>query len=457
MKWTFLFLVHAEDGKTKRYSNKLIGELLKTRDSDNVRIFILRNTYQYTNEKDMSAILSEVTYNNTINAKELSLKKEYGKINLGDSNVLAGIFTTVKQIVAEETRFMIVTWDHGYSFGIFSGLIDNTVFDFEKNSVNQHNIVTNLKSCLIKVNKERQSDISLDYAIEQFKTNNKNNAEFAGYSNDLLKDLALSDDTDMLTPEEINRALKLSFTKKVDILIMMNCWMQSVDTCYAIADTVDNIIAAESTIDFIGYDYIDFIDHLCIHPEETNKNISERIIKGIKPKYKRMNTEIAFNEIAVSAINPQNIKSLKLTIDNIATSLGLAVRTDLALVSSIRKAVYEYTNEYLKKETTGIYFYYLVDLFEIFKNYAAAKLISKKDFETLKKWFDSFIIAKTIGNNFSSEIPALSLYFPNNKEYILKSTYYYTFYDPKGPLKSRKKFANDSHWANFINDYNKRL
>ncbi len=454
-KWTLLFLVHAEDAKTKRYSDSLIDELKQSAHKDHVRVFILRNTYRYTDVKTMNAILSELVYNDVRGKKELILTKEYGKINLGDPGTLADIFQFVNNTVAEKTRFMLITWDHGYSFGIFNAAIDKEVFDFERNNNKAHLTITNLEGGMKKINENRTSDKSIESTIEEFKKNNSPNEELSGYSNELLRELATTDDTDMLTPEEIAIALKSSFSKKIDVLIMMNCWMQSVDTCYALENTVQNLVAAESTMDFIGYDYIDFINELCKNPAISNKDLSSKIIRRIKDKYKKMRTEIAFNEIAVSAIDLSDVGQLKKIVDNFSVSLGLAIRTDIKKVDSGRRKSYEFTNEYLPK--ADILFYYLVDILDVFTDYQLQQLILKRDFASLQGWLNSFVFERTIGGNFSKETTALGIYFPNNKEYIQTSTYYYKFYDPKGPLKTKKKFALDSHWSNFLNDYNKRL
>lgn len=454
-KWTLLFLVHAEDAKTKRYSNSFIDELKKSPHKEHVRIFILRNTYYYTDVKNMNAVLSELVYDDVQKKKELDPVKEYGKINLGDPGVLADVFQFVTTRVVVETRFMLITWDHGYSFGIFNGTVDKKVFDFERNENKAHLTITNLEGGMKKINEDRTFDKSIESAIEEFKNNNSDNEEFVGYSNQLLRELAKADDTDMLTPEEIGKALKASFSRKIDILLMMNCWMQSVDTCYALEDTVQTLIAAESTMDFIGYDYIDFINELCINPAISNKDLSSKIIRRIKGKYKKMETEIAFNEIAVSAIDLSNVDQLKKVIDNFSASLGIAIRTDIKKVDSERKKSYEFTNEYLPK--ADIYFYYLVDILDIVTGYHSQQLILKKDFAALQAWLNRFLLESTIGGNFSKETTALSMYFPDNREYIQNSTYYYKFYDPKGPLRTRKRFALDSHWSNFLNDYNKRL
>jgi hypothetical protein len=453
-KWTILFLVHAEDDKTRRYSNLLLQELSATNHAEHLRIFILRNTYRYNNEENMNAILSELIYNEVRQKKELHLVNDFGKINLGDPDTLSEIFDFVKNSTGEETRFLLVTWDHGYTFGIFNGTINKSVFDFELNSNKKHIAITNLKGAVKRLREERDQNKSLDTVIEEFKFNNRSDEKSIEYSDELLKDLALSDDTDMLTPEEIAQALKKSFTKKIDVLIMMNCWMQSVDTCYALQDTVEILVAAESTMDFIGYDYIDFINEICSDSKITNTHLSSRVISQIRSKYKKLNTEIAFNEIAVSAINLSEVTMLKNMMDNFSNSLSLAIRTNLLDVNKGRATSYEFTHEYLPN--SGVYIYYIVDIYDVLTHFFKMRFISNKDFANLKDWLKTFLIAKTVGGNFTKETTALGIYFPNNSEYTRKSTYYYNFYYPKGPLKTRKKFALDSYWSIFIDDYNKR-
>jgi len=456
-KWAILVLIHAEDAKTKHFSNIFLNELLQTNDAAHLKIFILRNTYSYSISKSMDAVLSELVFDAGENEKKLNFIKDYGKINLGDSKQLSKIFDEVLMRTGKDYRFIVITWDHGFSFGIFNGEIGaNKVFSFEKNDTKSHVVITNIAGGVraLGAGNDKPENI-IDAVIEECTSAEKLTEDFIDFDRTVFKDFIASSTTDMLTPEEIATAIDASFAKKIDILIMMNCWMQSIDTCYALEKSVDILVAATSTMDFIGYDYIDFINKICSNPEVTPSDLSNRIISKIEGKYIKLKTEIAFKEIAASAINLSSIKKLKAVIDIISTSLDVVIKNNLVAVNKERIDSYEVTHEYLP--TAGIFFYYVVDMSDVMTRLLSRHFISQKDVEKLNNWFSDFLIKNTIGDNFTNETQALGIYFPNNKEYVMQSTYYYEFYSPTGPKKNHKRFALESSWSAFIDKYNKGL
>jgi hypothetical protein len=291
--------------------------------------------------------------------------------------------------------------------------------------------------------------------MHEISSENKAAEDFEGFDLEVFKHLVLSDVTDMLTPEEISTAITNSFSKKIDILIMMNCWMQSVETCYALEESVETLIAATSTLDFIGYDYIDFIGKIVSDPDIKPYDLSKRIVTNIEGKYKKLNTEIAFKEIAVSAIRLSRIRDLKEIADNFSTSLDAAVKTNLPWVNKERGRSFEFTHDYLPN--AGVFFLYVVDLFDVISRLHTMNFITDKDIDNLTSWLNDYMIINTIGGNFTNETKAIGIYFPNNRSYTDTSTYYFNLYSPKGPKKNRKRFSLDSRWSVFIENYNKML
>jgi hypothetical protein len=466
--WVILCLVHAEDKDTKVYANQFIDELCQTPSAAHLRLFCLRNTYLFDNELNMDANLFELVFDNQKGYRVLKGVKPFGKINLGDATQLSKILDVVKDALPDN-KFILMTWDHGYAFGVFNGKAGDSFLNISTNFTETNHTVTG--NTLWKLKKTLTSDASnndfLISKVESFK--NAREDIFNQINTANLFDLVVQSETDMLLPEEISLAISKSFdTKKVDLIIMMNCWMQSIDTIYALKDTANIIIAPQTTIDFIGYDYYSLISKIVTTPDITVSDLASEIIKGTREKYKKRNTQIAFNEVVISAIRliPQNISSLKNIINNIAGELTSALNNNakFELVRINRSKTYEFTRPYLILQPPALKFYYMVDLvnvIELLENVQILENFAKQITDWLLNADN--LIKKEVGRNFvdatGKEIAcAMTIYFPNNKEYTLTSTYYHTFYKmPSGHPEKLKAFARDSKWSSFIKIFNDKL
>jgi hypothetical protein len=66
---------------------------------------------------------------------------------------------------------------------------------------------------------------------------------------------------DILTNEELQQTIEIGFanedetTKKIDVLLMMNCYMMNMHTCYALKNNVDYLVAPQGSISAPGYNY----------------------------------------------------------------------------------------------------------------------------------------------------------------------------------------------------------
>src|SRR5215831_3571463 len=227
-QWIVLFIVHAADDQSRFYSEQLFTRLLQANSSPDVRVFVLRSTYDYADNTRTHAHLFEIVseygrpkikrvYPDGFNPLDLSkdnlAKKSFGSmgenINLGDPSVLQIILNRVRDFVGTDDKgnypkVMLFTWDHGCAFGIFDPI---------------------------------QYEIPTARPIKSFPG------------------------TDMLMIRELANAIKHSLVK-VDILVMMNCWMQSIETNDQLKDCVEVLVAPETSIDWLGYDYISIINTL---------------------------------------------------------------------------------------------------------------------------------------------------------------------------------------------------
>ena len=97
---------------------------------------------------------------------------------------------------------------------------------------------------------------------------------------------------DMLMVTELEKALKNYLDnkvkiadKKIEILIMMHCWMQNIEAGYQLKDVVEILIGAETVFDFQGYDFANLINTISAPDfENTNEQLATQILDDIPKK-----------------------------------------------------------------------------------------------------------------------------------------------------------------------------
>jgi hypothetical protein len=122
-------------------------------------------------------------------------------------------------------RYMLFTWDHGNGVTIFSGKSDSDVE--ELNFINKR-----------------------------------------------------SKDVTTLTMDELGGAILQALNgKKVDVMIMMNCLMMTMDTLYSLKDQTKYLVAPQSWLAFDAYDYAKIISKLARDPGISGKKMAAYVIK----------------------------------------------------------------------------------------------------------------------------------------------------------------------------------
>lgn len=417
-KWTVLFIVHAVDEETRVYSEKLFSDLLQTKSSDHVKIFVLHNTYSYpSNDDEINATLYQIKLDKKlgkkIKAKVVSQPGINKLNNLGDPDDFIKILNAVKDEI-EDGKFILFTWDHGCGFGIFDP--------------------------------EEQDNLSLNHSRLQ-----KNRAS----------------KTDMLMISELGNALKEVFLKgeikrKVDILIMMNCWMQSIETALELKDSVEILIAPETTIDFLGYDYIHLIDTLTDASEEGRdysesdmENLSEEIINDIEKKYSSNKPQVSWDDIIVCATKPENSEYIKEEIDTLVEQLLQKIEDEPGEISRILEARTQ-TKE-LTAGATGSTPWYFVDIIDTARKLYDLGLFEYSVLERLLYRLEQkrgYIIKKHVGENFKSagDYGGISICFPYKNDNFINGIFYKNFYSLNAPARKKIAFAKSSKWPRLINE-----
>ncbi|ACU61741.1 clostripain-related cysteine peptidase [Chitinophaga pinensis] len=190
---------------------------------------------------------------------------EAADFNIKSTTSVAKYFKNLVLTQYPADKYMLFTWEHGSAFGIFKeGVLtvnDTTPPDqsmtMEARFVRQ---AINVKSDQVRI---RESIDTVQIAV-----NNLAATQF-----------------DMLTMEELKDAIEIGFAgRKVDVLVMLNCWMQFFDTGLTLSKHVDYLVGPETDMDFNGYNYSAIFGLLSSQPDISPRGLSSFIVTSFKDK-----------------------------------------------------------------------------------------------------------------------------------------------------------------------------
>lgn len=103
-----------------------------------------------------------------------------------------------------------------------------------------------------------------------------------------------------LTMRKLNRAIEIGLqgNKRMDLVIMMNCWMQLIDTTYALKWSVAHLVAFQDPVDLDIYNMGTLIKKMVQTPDISANSLSQEFVQSIKQIVERNE-----KEVAVSAFN----------------------------------------------------------------------------------------------------------------------------------------------------------
>jgi hypothetical protein len=444
-KWTVLFLVHAIVDETRVYSERLLKELLQANiDPDKAQLFVLRSTYDYSDNSALYAELSEIKKsdsgtnqivpqrpfkiktldqfvamaeawckdNNVKRHTPEKIAKGDESFDLAKEDSLVQVITHVKQRAeknAPKSKFILVTWDHSFGFGTFAT---------DQSGATQLNI--------------RKSTKKLDTL--------------------LINELANAIERVFGTVEK---------DEGLEILLMMNCWMQSIETGYQLRDVVKILIAPETVFDFLGYDYRGIVERISgTHITEGKKDpaitdeeeLATNIIKDIKPRFENIDVVEHLDNMIISATRPPHSVKIKEQIDHLTDPLNKMLTENysvknLTTILSARARCKEITDE-----GVGIPWYF-VDIFQAMEK---LKPVFKNDpAQSLEKVFDSYIIKDAIqqGKNFQERFyKGVSICFPYKNDEFILGDIYKIYYSVNSTDRNKFAFAKASKWPTFLDN-----
>lgn len=475
-KWTILFIMHAIDSELTKHVNVLINILETMRwNSEESNVLYLKNAYSRREagrkKRKIEAKLFQIVPAIEKDKFHSSELKNYGQINIGSTINLTAIFSEIHEQFPSE-RIMLYTWDHGSGFGVWeadpisvNAIKFNTLNELESFILNTesdeqparfkviNNDIVNMENEAFR--KKDQQKEGRDLFPEDFK-----NISFFGKVDRYIELAEVKEETDILTNEELAESIKQGFKgQKVDILIMVNCFMQMTETGFSLKDCVNYLVACETAFWAYGFDYASIFNRIITRPDSNSEDITKLFIETVENTYRRINKLQYLDDVVVSACDLSYAESLADAVNDMVKIINSDTATYYPLIKKARKDSTEISSLIFKKGEIPLpYPLFIIDLL-YFVSLLADKNHKMK--RLLKKLFDEvvnnkYIIARRVGSDFEmadiniEKVNGFSIYFPQNKKDIDRDYYRY-FY--KHNARFEIAFSRKTLWSQFIPVY----
>jgi hypothetical protein len=400
-KWNIIFLIYAElaDNTTttsvteidgvKAELLKLEADILSVQPADHFDLFTIKNVLEVEGDyvvKDTTSISRMVGTTCGQNIFDRLIE-----LSVPDFSQKGEKIRNVFQYIDENypvEKTLLITWDHGSVFGIFKKVLRDKIEDLSFSKMYdvigpEQPIKNNFsgddeKLCMVRNKKFKYHP--------DFKSKNQKIATEPGETF-----------VDILTNDELAHAITCGFKNKfVDVLIMFNCDMQNMQSCFSFSGSVKYLVAPQDAIASPGYDYRSIINLIGNNGslEVNGAMVATRAVKTIKQFFIDNGNANKFEQYAIFAINLDGyekvIKFMRLLGDK------------LIRLSNDETTRFQICNERSKCHTYGIDFGYdSVDvanfLIKLIRTVNDADLVRLTVY--FQNLYNSLIIARAVGNS----------------------------------------------------------
>ncbi len=266
--------------------------------------------------------------------------------------------------------------------------------------------------------------------------------------------------TNILTSEKLAFAISKGFGK-VDVLIMLNCIMQNMHTCYALKKAVGFLVAPEGGIVEPGYDYVAITDELRKETPVDARAIAHLAVDSMRAHYKKWNWLDSFEMQAVFAFDLTQFGNCMTVFNNYVDQIIDLVKTreEILTIQRADDACYKYDFpkryglvdliawlRYLQKEGLGIFGKMADEMETAYENMTVHRVIGNNPYSSNKATWEikNDIIPKGAAIHIPSGL--LDLEYDVNKYFISPNALY---------LNS---FLKETRWLELFNSlYIRRL
>lgn len=271
-QWTVFFLIKSVDGSIGD-AIEMINTIRQDVDAcdyisiifclsvlkKNIQAIIAGDIRQISQDDDpaRTTIFFSLTKSNGENGRfksDLKPISEEDSFDITNPDSIKKFFkdTILEKNVAE--RYMLFTWDHGGGYGIFRETPDDPPAPIAGRGIE-----------LVPLQK-------MNLPTPVVVSNNIQNNN-------------LTDQENVLTMDELATAIEEAFgKKKIELVVMLNCYMQFFDTGYALRRNIKYLIAPESYIFFKGYNYEFIFRKLSQEPDLSTRKLAEYIVNSFELK-----------------------------------------------------------------------------------------------------------------------------------------------------------------------------
>ncbi|MBS1598392.1 MAG: hypothetical protein JST75_09200 [Bacteroidetes bacterium] len=430
MGWTILFYVCAIDSETKKYAMQLYDELSSIKYSDNLILLAFEGWCVDSKKLAIQGNLYELEFRASDNKRHKKSLKNFEIVNIGSAALLRQVLTDVKSGGYLLEHFLLFTWDHGAGFGIFWG----EPYILLSTQPTQRLVVTASDPVI-------QEPLEVDW-------------DFGAIRKKVYK-------PNMLTVTEIKEALS-SLGKKTDLIIMMNCFMQMIETGYELCEQVDYLVAPESVDFFKGYDYNRILNEIVKNPEISAKSLATIAVKTIETRFESdLEWKKCLNELVVSSADLGVCNNLIEILNTAFSEILSEVEDRFDIISLLRTHCIDFSKGYLcddKGNVDSSVLDFYIDLLYFLALLNEIGIVSDPTFNQVKESYSSYIFASFVGNNFENEFfrsktrlgNGFSIFHPNFKNDFSDTDYYEYFYQ-SGRIKMSKTL-----WGDYLSAYKKK-
>ncbi len=272
-----------------------------------------------------------------------------------------------------------------------------------------------------------------------------------------------------LSADEISNCFANGLGCKVELLVMMNCWMQNIHTCAALKDSVNFLVAAQGMIMEFIYDYAGLLHAL---PGADAPALCQNIKNNLRPEFsytmKEGDALLVSNELETLSLFFTSLHAYNIVLqetENFITLLLTHLEEKNAafivrkLIKDARACIYTFDIPYQKNAAP----YYMVDIISF------AESLAQLDAGNFLLPFNrlsaairqAYVIPPYIGQrpyesyypqaasrNFEKPPFGTGIYFPATKEQHFNS--FLTKFTSSGNTVS---FYRNSKWLEFLEKY----
>lgn len=254
------------------------------------------------------------------NVPKFFIEKNLGVIDFYDCKHLMKFFNEYLKYSPQEEEYsvrnFVITWGHAMGYGFFAQHVEVPSKEADFTRINS-------ESDEIKQIQFLQSQFSIDF--DPILTYKRNIAEPTEQKRPVGEIKVISI---VKFKEIIEKSIK-----KVDVLLCMNCYMQTFESGYILRKVVDMLVAPQVLISFYGYNYRKLFSLLHEEPETSLKEIALNLTsfyslkfaeEPLKSKIRRLESKrtiIPIRNVSFSAVLLKDYDELFLLLNEISKYL----------------------------------------------------------------------------------------------------------------------------------------